>query len=251
MASRFFKHMFFPALVAFSIGFGAVSFAAEGAAKNLSASDVEKIVHDYIVNNPQVILTAVDDYQKKSMQARFSGALEANKDTVFKDRSSPETGNPKGDVTVVEFFDYNCGYCKRVLPMVQALLEKDKNVRVVLKDFPILGPASDAAAKWALAAQKQDKYFEFHRTLMDSKEPINDESLQKVAAGVGMDVNQAKKDVEGTAILLQIEKNRALAGKLGLSGTPAFIIGDEIIPGAISLEQMQGKIEELRKNKKK
>ncbi len=241
----FFKSIVLVALIA---GFSAPSFAAE---KNLTTADVERIVRDYIVSNPQVILSSVDDYQKKSMQEKMSGALEANKDMVFKDANSPETGNPKGDVTVVEFFDYNCGYCKKVLPMVQELLEKDKNVRFVFKDFAILGPTSETAAKWALAAHKQKKYFEYHQALMNNNTPIDDALLEKIAKDIGMDAGQAKKDIESTAVLLQLEKNRALAGKLGMSGTPAFVIGDEIIPGAVGLDQVQAKIADQRKKNKK
>ncbi len=221
--------------------------ADEPAAKPLSKADVEAIVHDYIQNNAQVILDSVENYQKKTEQARQEAGLAKNKDALFKDVGSPEAGNPDGDVTVVEFFDYNCHYCKGAFPAVQSLLDKDKKIRFVFKDFPILGPTSDTAAKWALAAQNQKKYFEFHKAMMNNKSPISDELLEKVAKGIGMNVALAKVDVASSETLLQLEKNKALANDMGLRGTPAFIIGSDVIPGAIPLEEIEKKIAEQRK----
>jgi protein-disulfide isomerase len=228
------------------VTFGGGSAHAE---KTMSRADVEKIVSEYIAKNPQLILDSVSAYQKKSQEAHQSDALAKNQDILFKDSNSPEAGNPNGDVTVVEFFDYNCHFCKNAFPTVQSLLEQDKKVRFVFKDFPILGPSSETAAKWAIAAQKQDKYFAFHSAMMNNKEPITDELLEKVAKDAGMDIGKAKKDVDSTATLLQIEKNRSLASKLGLGGTPAFIIGDAIIPGVMSLKDLQNVIKERRENK--
>lgn len=218
---------------------------------SLTKADVEKIVHDYIMENPVVILTAVDEYQKKTQAGAQGAALEKNKDFLYGDADSPVMGNPAGDVTVVEFMDYNCHYCKVSLPTILSLLEKDKQVRVIFKDFPILGPTSETAAKWALAAQKQKKYFEFHKALMDNKSPISNEVLEKIAKNLGLDVAQAKKDAEGAEVSGQISKNRSLAMNLGLSGTPAFIIGDEVFAGAMPLEDMQKEIAELRQEKQK
>jgi protein-disulfide isomerase len=235
--------------LALAVGLGlgvAPAYAADDAAKGLTKDDVEKIVHDYIVANPKLIMDSVDDYQKAAMQKRSQEGMKKNKDVLTKDAHSPEAGNPKGDVTMVEFFDYNCHFCKAAFPAIQSLLEKDKNVRVVFKEFPILGPSSETAAKWALAADKQKKYYEFHSAMMNNKEQITDELLEKVAKDVGMDVAQAKSDVASPEMLVQIEKNRALASDLGLNGTPAFIIGDEVSPGAISLEAMQKRISDAR-----
>ena len=212
----------------------------------LTKAQVEQVVHDYIMNNPKLIMDSVDDYQKKAMQARSSEGLKKNKESLTKDTSSPEAGNPKGDVTVVEFFDYNCHFCKGAFPAVQSLLEKDKNVRIVFKEFPILGPTSETAAKWALAADKQKKYFEFHTAMMNNKEPISDDLLAKVAKGVGMDVDKAKADVASPEVVQQIAKNRALAGELDINGTPAFVIGDDISRGAIPEEEMALKISQVR-----
>jgi len=212
---------------------------APPALAELTKADVEKIVQDYIMKNPQVILTSVDEYQKKSVQTRQGEALQQNSGAIFNDASSPVAGNPKGDVTVVKFSDYNCGYCKRAFEAVNSLLTKDKNVRFVFKDFPILGPSSKAAADWALAAQRQGKYFEFYKAMMLNKKPITDELLEKVAKDTGLDVTRAKKDAASKEVADQLDKNLALASSLGLSGTPVFIVGDTIIPGAVPVEELE------------
>jgi protein-disulfide isomerase len=252
MSSRRFKNVALSLLIALALGFGSISVSTAAdvpAAASLSKADVEKIVHDYIVDNPLLILTAVDDYQKKTTLSTQTAALEKNQEFLFKDSDSPEAGNPAGDVTVVEFMDYNCHYCKISMPTVLSMIEKDKQVRFVFKDFPILGPTSETAAKWAIAAQKQKKYFEFHKAMMGNKTPISDELLEKIAKGLGMDVAQAKKDAGSTEVSQQISKNHALAANLGLSGTPAFIIGDEVFSGALPLEEMEKKVSDLRAKK--
>jgi len=178
-------------------------------------------------------------------------AVGKHRQTLLNDIDSPEAGNPDGDVTLVEFFDYNCGYCKKAFSAVQEVLEKDKKVRVVFKEFPILGPSSETAAKWALAAGKQKKYFEFHKKLMNNKSPIDDVLLEKIAKDIGMDVDQAKKDTGSADVLKQIEDNRSLASSLGLGGTPAFVIGEEVVPGMMFPEDFLKKIAEMRKKKDK
>jgi protein-disulfide isomerase len=220
----------------------------------LTKDQVEQIIHDYIMDNPKLIMESVDTYQRKSMQAREASAdadVKKNKDALTRDSSSPEAGDPAGDVTVVEFFDYNCHFCKGAFPAVQTLLEKDKKLRIVFKEFPILGPSSETAAKWALAAQKQKKYFAFHAAMMNNKEPISDSLLEKVAKSVGMDVDKAKMDLSSPDILVQLEKNRTLANELDISGTPAFVIGDDISRGAIPEDAMEQKISDLRAAGKK
>jgi len=251
MSSRIFKNAALAVLVIAAISFGCASIAkaAAPAATGLSKADVEQIVHDYIVNNSQLILSSVDDYQKKLLRSGQTDAVEKNREFIFKDTDSPETGNPQGDVTVVEFMDYNCHYCKVSLPIVLSLLEKDKKLRFIFKDFPILGPSSELAAKWALAAQKQKKYFEFHSALMKNKKPLSEELLEKIARDLGMNPDQAKKDATSAEILLQLNKNLSLASNLGLSGTPAFIVGAEISFGAISLEEIEKKISDQRGKK--
>jgi len=228
----------------------ALTFAAAApvaaAEEGMTKEAVQKIVHDYIMEHPDVILDAVNQYQQKSMEEKQKAAVETNREFLFSDERSPVIGNPKGDVTIVEFFDYNCGYCKRVLPAVQELIKEDKGLKVVFKDIPILGPSSETAAKWALAAQRHNKYFEFHQALMSHKGPITDETLTKVATDLELDPARLKKDAETTDVLLQIERNRSLFSQMGFGGTPAFIIGEEIVPGAVSKDEMQKLIQQAR-----
>ncbi|MCK4946242.1 MAG: thioredoxin domain-containing protein [Alphaproteobacteria bacterium] len=251
MTSHLFKRKIFPALLAVVICFGGFSLtkSADAADKQFSKSDVEQIIHDYILNNPQIILNSVDDHQKKTLQAHQGDALEKNKEFLFNDSSSPSAGNPDGDVTIVEFFDYNCYYCKNVFPDVMKLLEKDKKVRFVFRESPVLGPTSEIASRWALAAQEQKKYFEYHKALMFSKEPITDELLEKIAVDIGLDISKAKKDINGADVNLQLEKNRALVASLGINGVPVFTVDGEIKQGAVSLEQMEKMVSDLRKRK--
>lgn len=252
MISRIFKGTVFPALAIMAvISFSGAASAADET--NLTKFDVEQIVQNFIANNPKMILDSLSSYQKKnspgSNKAASSDAVKLNKEALFNDPTSPYAGNAKGDVSIVEFVDYNCHFCKEALVTVQALIEKDDKLHVIFKDLPILGPPSEAAAKWALAAQKQKKYFEFHSAMMKNRSPITDELLEKVAKDIGLNVAQAKKDAESTDVELQIEKNRALAGSLGIGGTPAFVLGDQIISGAQPLSVMQQKISDQRKKK--
>lgn len=236
----------FPAIASALLLSCALAAPAVAADAPLSKEDVQKIVHQYIMDHPDVILDAVNQYQQKSMAEQQQAAVETNHEYLFKDQRSPVIGNPDGDVAIVEFFDYNCGYCKRVLPTVQELINEDKGLKVIFKDIPILGPTSETAAKWALAAQKQNKYFEFHTALMQHNGPINDDVLSKIASTLELDVNRIKKDVESTDVLLQLERNRSLFTQMGLGGTPAFIVGDEVVPGAVSKDDMKKKIAEQR-----
>lgn len=239
------------AAAAVVIGMSAAAMAAPDAAKQLTADDVEKIVREFIMKNPEVILASVDDYQKNSQRVTQDAAVQKNKDALFSDTAAPILGNPNGDVTLVEFMDYNCHYCKVAFPTVNALIEKDKNLRVVIRDFPILGPTSDTAAKWALAAHKQKKYAAFHRAMLENKTPITDALLEKVARDIGMDLAQAKRDAQSADTLLQIERNRGLASNLGLSGTPAFVIDDgSVVFGAYTQEELEKMIAAARAKKK-
>lgn len=235
-----------PAMMAALLLSCAVAAPAGAADAPLSKEDVQKIVHQYIMDNPAVILDAVNQYQQKSMAEQQQAAVETNREYLFRDQRSPVIGNPDGDVAIVEFFDYNCGYCKRVLPTLQQLIDEDKNLKVIFKDVPILGPTSEMAAKWALAAQKQNKYFEFHTALMEHNGPVNDDVLGRIAGRLELDINRLKKDVESTDVLLQLERNRSLFTQMGLGGTPAFIIGDDVVPGAVSKDDMKKKIAEQR-----
>lgn len=221
-------------------------FLPAQAQAELTAADVEKIVEKYIMEHPEVIMKSVDDFQVKSMQQRSAAALKDYKLDLLRDDRVPRIGPDDADITLIEFFDYNCGYCKKAFEDVKGLIDSDKKLRVMFRELPILGPTSETASKWALAAAKQNKYFEYHQKLMQHKGPINDETLASLAKEAGLDVEKLKKDAEGTDIMVQIEKNRHLATQIGINGTPGFILGDEIMPGAVPKEVMQEKIKALR-----
>lgn len=216
----------------------------------LTRADVENIVRDFINENPQLILSSVDTYQQRSMQEQQTAAVKMNQDRLFRNERSPFIGNANGDVIMVEFFDYNCGYCKKVLPELQELIKADSNLKIVFKDLPILGPSSEVAAKWALAAQRQNKYFEYHSAVMKHQGQLNADVLTKIATDVGLDLDRAKQDAEGTDVLIQLEQNRSLAGQMNIGGTPAFVLGEEIIPGALPVAEMKVKIQQIRDAKK-
>lgn len=208
--------------------------------------EIEKVVHGYIMENPMLILTAIEEHQRRTTQERLGAAISEFSEDLFNDKDAPVAGNLQGDVVMVEFFDYNCGYCKRALPDVEAVLNDDKNVRVVFKEFPILGPSSELAARYALAAARQDKYLDFHRELMSSRGAIDEAMLERVATNLKMDITRLKKDAQDPEITAIINKNRELAVALGISGTPAFVIGSELVPGAVGAARMKEIIAEQR-----
>lgn len=195
----------------------------------------EGVVRDYLLKNPAVIREAMQVLQAREeaeKQAAASQAMKQYRAELLQNADSPVGGNPKGDITIVEFFDYNCGYCKRVAPTVAAVLRNDPNVRVVYKEFAILGPQSIVAARAALAAKRQGKYHEFHVALM-SAEQADENSVAATARALGLDYAQLVKDMADPAIEEQLERNYRLATAIGINGTPAFVIGDRLVPGAV------------------
>lgn len=214
---------------------------------------MEDFVRDFIMKNPEVLIESVNKMREREVEAQDQAAKSAlgQYTEFFKDDSKvPVAGNPKGDVTVVELFDYNCGYCKHAFEAVQKVMDNDKNVRFVFIDLPILSQQSETAAKWALAAKMQGKYWPFHQALMKSTAPKTEENMTEIAKNVGLDVEKLKKDSESKDVMAEIEKGREIAGKLGVTGTPAFIIGDEIVRGYVEYEGFKALIDEQRKNKK-
>ena len=169
-------------------------------------------------------------------------------DELFKDPTSPVGGNPNGDVTIVEFFDYQCGYCKRVFPRLEKLLIDDSNLRFVFKEMPILGPNSVFAARAALAARKQGEkqYVAFHKVMMASRGSLNKASVLRFATDAGLDVERLKGDMEDDNINDMIRRNLKLADALSINGTPAFVIGDTIVRGAVDLLKLKILVERAR-----
>jgi protein-disulfide isomerase len=215
-------------------------------------AEIGTIVKAYLMSNPDLMLevqAALEAKQEKEQTAKMQVAIKENAKELFQSTSAPFTGNPKGDVTVVEFFDYNCGYCKKALPDVAGLIEKDKDVKVILKEFPILSKGSEEAARVALAAKMQGKYWEFHRAMLDSSGQANEASALKVAEKAGLDVARLKKDLGSAEVKKEIDDTRKLAQKMGIQGTPHFLVGDRVIPGAPEglTELLLQNVNEIRK----
>ncbi|MCB2107430.1 MAG: DsbA family protein [Rhodobacteraceae bacterium] len=211
--------------------------------------EIESIVREYLLVNPDVLTEMVDALQAKqeAEQAAAQKAVLAERHgELFEPAEETIIGNPKGDVTVVEFFDYNCGYCKSMFPSVMSLLNEDGNIRLVLKELPILGPSSETASKAALASRKQGKYSEFHQALLGHRGGLNDDAIFTVAASVGLNVPQLRADMKDKAIEEVIDRNRALARELQVTGTPAVLVGETFFPGAISKERLQAAVEDAR-----
>jgi len=217
------------------------------AADALSTADraqIEQIIHDYLVNHPEVLIDALKAAEAKAradQEDAARAALKSREDDILRDPTSPVGGNPKGDVTIVEFFDYRCPYCKQVEPAIETLLKEDLQVRVVYKEFPILGPDSVTAARVALAAAKQgpQQYARFHSAMMSTKGQINESVIMKVAQDSGLDMAKVKADMKSPEVEAIIQRNYALADVLDIKGTPAFIVGDKVAPGAIDVGELR------------
>lgn len=228
---------------------------AESSSKALSPAQEEairKLVHDYLVKNPEVIVEAMAKLREKRQQAeraRVGKVLAGYRKQIYENTQSPIAGNPKGDVTIVEFFDYQCGYCKAVMDRLLKTVKGDGKIRLVFKEFPILGPDSVFAARAALASRKQGKYSEFHELLMGFKGKLSQEAVFALAKSIGLDTKKLAKDMTDPKIRKIIARNFQLAQLLKINGTPAFIIGDKLVPGALSKQQLDAYIASARDKK--
>lgn len=204
--------------------------------------ELEHAIEQYIRSHPEVIeqsLQALETKRETEEQARQKAALAKRQQDLLYDPSSPESGNPQGDITLVEFFDYRCGFCKRAAGAVAQLQKDDPKVRVVYKDFPILGEPSEMAAKAALASRAQGKHQAFHEALLASKNEITKDEVLRVAAGVGLDAIRLEREMDNPEWQVVIDRNRALAKELGINGTPGFIVGTELQPGALDVSGLK------------
>jgi protein-disulfide isomerase len=214
--------------------------------------ETEKIVRDYILKNPEIIREALAalDAKEASEKLRLAAVnLKSKQKEIFSTAADPIGGNPDGDVSVAVFFDYACGYCKKTLPKLNTLLANDRSLRVVYKEFPILGPQSEKAARAALAAGRQGKYVAFHNALIESAD-ISDETIKAIAATLQLNYEVLLKDMKDPALEATIASNYELANALDINGTPAYVIDDQIIPGAIDSASL-AKIVEAHRAKNK
>lgn len=231
--------------------FSTCTFASTNQFNAAQQEQIQTIVHDYLLNNPQVLLEAVGKLQEqndKQNQQKIAKVLETNANALLHAPNSPVFGNPKGTVTLVEFFDYQCPYCKKMSGPITKLAETNPNLRIVMKEWPVFGESSDFAARAALAAQLQNKYPAFHAALMATKGHLTQEDILKVAKNTGLDMDKLQIDMLSKPVMNELKSNLMLVHALQLIGTPAFIITKTdgnpknkiiFIPGAADIESLQ------------
>ena len=225
-----------------------LGFAQMVLAQQMTDNQIKKLALEAILENPEIIMQAVAILEKREREQAASGANTVRLQ-VEQDPNSPNLGNPAGDVTVVEFFDYNCPYCRQAGKTVQVLLAADANVRVIYREWPILGEASVYAARAVLAARAQGKYEEFHWALMNGEGRASEASILKTARDLDLDITKLKADMISPAVEAHIAQSNVLARKLGFTGTPAFIVGNRTAPGMLSVDEITALVAEARASK--
>ncbi len=210
---------------------------------------IENIIKDYLVNHPEVLQQAMDalDQRQKAAEAdKARATIRDNKTAIFNSPHQVVLGNPQGTVTMVEFFDYNCAFCKRALNDMLDLLKTNPDLKFVLKEFPVLGEGSVEAAHVAVAARMQDssgkKYIEFHQKLLGGRGPADKTRALAVAKEVGFDMGRIEKDMASDEVKKTIDESMKLADALGVSGTPSYVVGDEVVVGAVGIDELRDKI---------
>ncbi|MDA8231666.1 MAG: DsbA family protein [Magnetospirillum sp.] len=211
---------------------------------------VRKIVRDYLMEHPEVIGEAIEALREKmrlQAEADAKKSIDAYKEELFNGKDDPVAGNPKGDVTLVEFFDYNCPFCKQSMEPLLDAVKADGKVKVVFKEFPILTDDSMVASRVALAAKKQGKYDEVYRAFMKYRGQLDEKAIWRLAAEAGVNVDQARKDAASPEIQKQIRRNQEIAHALDIGGTPTFIVGDHILSSALDQGGFKQLFESARK----
>ena len=246
------RRAFVAAIISLALWSGASNVsAAELPLSEAQKTEIESLIRQYILDHPEIIVESVQGLQAREEQEdeqRARTNLVTFENQLLHDPLSPVGGNPDGDVTIVEFFDYRCGFCKKVFPAITELLETDPNVRLVFKEFPILGPESVTASRAALAAWRIDsrKYEALHDALMQTRGKLPQSKVMKIAANSGFDVAELKAAMALPEIDATLEENLRLAQALNINGTPAFVIGNELILGAIDLAAMRKLVAQAR-----
>lgn len=228
------------------------AFAAEAPYSDQEKADLGSVIKEYLLKNPEVIRDAMAELERRDQIAaaeQQKKTLASVSEILIKSERSIVLGNPKGDVTLVEFFDYNCGYCKRAMADLQALLKSDTDLRLVVRDFPVLGKESVEASMVAVAVANQLKgaaYLDYHSKLMESKGRIGKERALQVAKEMGIDMDRLDTDISSKETRLALEETMRIANQLQIQGTPAFVIGDDVIFGAVGREPLAKAIESVR-----
>ncbi len=234
----------------------AIATSPASRADELSAGqrgEVERIVREYLVAHPEVIQDAMAELEKRQSAAeseKHKTAVKQYSQALFASPRQVVLGNPDGNVTFVEFFDYNCGYCKRAMDDMLTLLKDDPKLKVVLKEFPVLGPGSVEAAQVAVAVRMQDKtgkkYLEFHQKLLGSRGQADKARALAVAKDIGLDMGRLDKDLASAEVKATLQESFKLAEALGLNGTPSYVIGDDVVVGAVGLDALKEKVNSSR-----
>ncbi len=216
----------------------------------MTKSDVEQIVRDFILNNPDVIVESLNSFQEQQRRDQQAKSAAGAKQVIdqLDSINAPIAGNPDGDVTVVEFFDYNCGFCKRALPTVLDLIKQDQNVKFVFLELPILSPSSEQVAKAATAVHLIDesKYLDYHTALMEFRGQKNEKLLLDKAEELGLNRDEVKEKMNSAEVNTVLSQVKQLASQAGVRGTPAFIIGEELIPGAVDINTLKAAVNRAR-----
>jgi protein-disulfide isomerase len=237
-----------PALFALALC-GMVPAASAQSFSDSQRGDIETIVHSYLIAHPEVLEEAMAELSKRQAAAeaeKHEASVATNAETIFNSPRGVLLGNKGGDVTFVEFFDYNCGYCKRAMADMLDLLKTDPKLKVVLKEFPVLGEGSVEAAKVAVAVRLQDpggkKYLDFHQKLLGGRGPADKAHAIAAAKDAGLDTARIEKDLASPEVRATIEENFKLAEAMGMNGTPSYVIGKQVVIGAVGLEGLKEKI---------
>jgi protein-disulfide isomerase len=216
--------------------------------------EIERIIKDYLIAHPEVLQQAVAELEKRQQAAeaeKAKTAIKNHSEALFNSTRHVVVGNPKGDVTLVEFFDYNCGYCKHALVDLLEMIKTDGNLRVVLKEFPVLGPPSVEAAQVAVAVRMQDKtggkkYLEFHQKLLSGRGQVDKARAIAAAKDIGLDVARIEKDLASDEVKQTLEESLKLAEALGLNGTPSYVAGSDVVIGAVGAATLREKVNTAR-----
>jgi len=246
----------FVARLAFAAGLMLLPGLATAQAQSFNAgqrSEIEQIVREYLIKHPEVLQEAIASLEKKQAAEeaeRHQAAVKENAETIFNSPRQVTIGNPQGDVTFVEFFDYNCGYCKRAMADMLDLMKSDPKLKVVLKEFPVLGPGSVEAARVAVAVRMQDKtgkkYLDFHQRLLGGRGQADKARAMAAAKEAGLDVARIERDVNSDEVRLTLAESLQLAEKLGLNGTPSYVIGPNVVVGAVGHDALKEKVNVAR-----
>jgi len=241
------------AFVAATIGLAALAPAAADEFTPAQKQELGPIIKDYLVSHPEVLreaIEALDKHDKEAAQAEREKAVSDRAGPLFSSPFQANVGNPNGGATLVEFFDYNCHYCKGALPDIAKLMKDDPNLKVVLKDFPVLGPGSVEAARVASAAREQlpgDRFWAFHNKLLGMHGPIGKAEALSVAKEMGLDMDRLAKDMESPQIESGLQEIMSMADALQINGTPSFVVGQEVVVGAVGYDQLKDKIDAVHK----